>query len=166
MSDRSRSFMWNSRSNEGQGQGHYFCDLTCDLNSSRRDLYGDILLFAVAPLMRSQIEVKVWPWNGCYYITGVVNSDCLVWNCGAGRDVSNGVSQARLSEGSTQISTFYSRVAFFVRHAVRHLVRRCFIAFIMHVLEIRTYLIEASALAPLLSTLNRTIYKVSHIKRT
>ena len=118
MSDRSRSFMWNSRSNEGQGQGHYFCDLTCDLNSSRRDLYGDILLFAVAPLMRSQIEVKVWPWNGCYYITGVVNSDCLVWNCGAGRDVSNGVSQARLSEGSTQISTFYSRVAFFVRHAV------------------------------------------------
>ena len=42
-----------------QGQGHYFCDLTCDLNSSRRDLYGDILLFAVAPLMRSQIEVKV-----------------------------------------------------------------------------------------------------------
>ncbi len=51
--------MWNSRSNEGQGQGHYFCDLTCDLNSSRRDLYGDILLFAVAPLMRSQIEVKV-----------------------------------------------------------------------------------------------------------
>ena len=43
---------------------------------------------------------------------------------------------------------------------IRHLVRRCFIAFIMHVLEIRTYLIEASALAPLMSTLNRTIYKV------